>query len=327
MIKWRLILYPFSVLYDGITRVRNWAFDKGLLVSKSYDIPVIAVGNLSTGGTGKTPMVEYLIDLLANKRVAVLSRGYGRKTRGFKYVGTDSLPKEVGDEPAQIKQKFGNSIISAVCESRVEGIDRIISENTVDVIILDDAYQHRYVKASDYILLTSYDKLYSDDFVLPAGDLRESRKGASRATCIVVTKCPVNLTDQNRLEIKKKLRVLPEQKLFFSYIDYQQNVISEGELLPLKSLDNQTIAAVAGIAKPAFFFKHLKENLNNVVTYTYQDHFDYNHSMLQNWSEDVIITTEKDYVKLQKFDQPNLFYLPIKNKFLGNKLELNDLNI
>ena len=206
----RLILYPFSILYDGITSLRNWAFDTGILDQKEFDIPIIVVGNLSTGGTGKTPMIEYLIDHLVGKRIGVLSRGYGRKTNGYIEVSMGDLAYKVGDEPLQIKRKFQDLIVSAVCERRVEGIEHLLKDHNLDVILLDDAYQHRQVKASHYILLTSYDQLYVNDYLLPSGNLRESRKGARRAKTIVVTKCPSSITKVERHNIKTRLNLLPQ---------------------------------------------------------------------------------------------------------------------
>src|SRR5690606_12215617 len=212
----RKILFPFSLLYGGITAQRNWFYDIGLLISKAYDFPVICVGNLSTGGTGKSPMIEFLISFLKDEhKIAVLSRGYKRKTTGFREVLKTSMVEEVGDEPLQFKQKFPEVTV-AVCEDRQTGIEKL--QKTAEVILLDDAFQHRKVKASLNILLTSFDKLYSNDCMLPAGNLREPKFGAKRADIIVVTKCPENIENTKMEAIKRRLKPKPHQEIYFSKI-------------------------------------------------------------------------------------------------------------
>lgn len=188
----RFLLFPFAVLYDIITRVRNWFFNLGILKSTSFNIPVIAVGNLSVGGTGKSPQIEYLIRLLKDDyNIAVLSRGYKRKTEGFQIVNDAHTAEDVGDEPLQFYKKFKTAITVAVDADRTNGIQQLLQRNNPPkIVLLDDAYQHRKVTASSYILLTKYNDLFVDDFLLPTGNLRESRRGAKRAKVIVVTKCP-----------------------------------------------------------------------------------------------------------------------------------------
>ncbi len=232
----RLLLFPFAIVYDLVTHARNWAFDKGFLEQRSFSTPIIAIGNLSTGGTGKTPMTEYLIRQFEG-RIAVLSRGYGRKTSGFKMVEVDSAPSEVGDEPLQIKRKFGAKITSAVCEKRVDGVERLIGDNQPDLILLDDAYQHRYVKADHYVLLTAFGDPYYNDFVLPAGNLRESRQGANRAHSIVVTKCPPDISQADMAKIKQKIKPLPHQQVYFSTIAYSENLYSKSSDVSLKEFE------------------------------------------------------------------------------------------
>ena len=186
----RFILFPFAILYDFVTRIRNFFFNTGIFHQTSFKTPVIVVGNLSVGGTGKTPQIEYLIRLLKNNfKTAVLSRGYKRETKGFVLLNENHVAIDVGDEPLQYFQKFKN-IDVAVCANRVKGITNLIKSNTPEVILLDDAFQHRKVKGSFYILLTKFDDLFMDDFLLPMGRLRESREGAKRADVILVTKCP-----------------------------------------------------------------------------------------------------------------------------------------
>ena len=203
----RKILFPFAILYGLITSFRNFLFDKGILKSYSFDLPIIAVGNLSVGGTGKTPQIEYLIRLLSdNYKVATLSRGYKRKSEGFVLADKNANAEILGDEPFQFYQKFPNVQV-AVDANRKNGIEQLLNQNEKpEIILLDDAFQHRKVKAGYYILLTAYNDLYADDYILPTGNLRESRSGAKRANIVIVTKCPANLSLDKQNTIKKKLK-------------------------------------------------------------------------------------------------------------------------
>jgi tetraacyldisaccharide 4'-kinase len=315
----RLLLYPFSVLYDGITSLRNYAFDRGILEQKEYQIPIIAVGNLSTGGTGKTPMIEYLIRHFTGKKIGVLSRGYGRNTSGYIELSENDSTERTGDEPLQIKRKFKNLIVSAVCEKRVDGIERLLKEHQLDLILLDDAFQHRYVKASHYVLLTSYDMLYVDDYLLPAGNLRESRKGAQRAQTIIVTKCPADISAIQRNEVKLKLKLLPGQQVYFSYIGYEKELQGVDHKILLDGLRGKKVTVVTGIAKPKPFLKHLKgfikiEHLN------YSDHHDFTLQEVETIrNKKLVITTEKDFMRLKKHELRNLYYLPIQTEFVGKE--------
>ena len=223
----RFILFPIVPIYYLVTWLRNKFYDTGIMSSKSYNIPVICVGNLSTGGTGKTPMIEYLIRLLKDEKpLATLSRGYKRKTKGFVLADENATADSIGDEPFQFFRKFEH-IQVAVDGDRQNGIKQLItSENKPKVILLDDAYQHRKVKAGFNILLTAYNNLYFEDIVLPTGNLREPRSGAKRADIIVVTKCNKDLADTEKSAIANKLKLNKNQKLFFSYIDYAKKVIS-----------------------------------------------------------------------------------------------------
>src|SRR5436190_16710825 len=223
----RKILFPFAVLYGFITGIRNFLFDKNILKSYSFDLPVLAVGNLSVGGTGKTPQIEYLIRLLSSRyRVATLSRGYKRKSEGFVLANESSNAEILGDEPFQFFRKF-RDIQVAVDADRKNGIEQLLAQpEKPEMILLDDAYQHRRVKAGFYILLTAYGDLYADDFILPAGNLRESRSGAKRADVIIVTKCPKNLSVAEQEKIKKKLAPKVGQDVFFTFIDYDEKVYS-----------------------------------------------------------------------------------------------------
>lgn len=319
----RKILFPFAILYGLITAIRNFLFDKGILKSYSFDLPIIAVGNLSVGGTGKTPQIEYLIRLLSNDyKIATLSRGYKRKSEGFVLADANVNSEILGDEPFQFFQKFPN-IQVAVDANRKNGIEQLLSKKTKpEVILLDDAYQHRKVKAGFYILLTAYNDLYANDFILPTGNLRESRGGAQRADIVVVTKCPPNLSDKERNDIERKLQLEPLQKIFFTSIAYDEFIFSEEIQISVSEIKNSEKLLLAGIAKPKPFFDYLK-NENDVVL-TYPDHHHFSEKDIAEIKEKskgkIIITTEKDFVRLKgNLPKEQLFYLPIKSEFLQNQ--------
>jgi len=320
MILLRKILFPFAVLYGFITGIRNFLFDHGILKSYAFDLPIIAVGNLSVGGTGKTPQIEYLIRLLAkNYNVATLSRGYKRKSEGFILADATSNAEVLGDEPFQFYKKFKNVQV-AVDANRKNGIEQLLSQKQKpEVILLDDAYQHRKVKAGFYILLTSYGELYCDDFILPTGNLRESRSGARRANVIVVTKCPSNLSAAEQDSIKNRLKITKNQELYFTSIEYDEFVFSDEEQIKVTDLVGRDKLLLAGIAKPASFFAYLQAA--NDVTMDFPDHHHFSEKDIldiKNKSlNKIIITTEKDYVRLQgRLPADQLFYLPIKSQFL-----------
>lgn len=319
----RKILFPFAILYGLITSIRNFLFDKGILKSTSFDLPVIAVGNLSVGGTGKTPQIEYLIRLLSNKyRVATLSRGYKRKSEGFVLADENSNAEILGDEPFQFYQKFPDVQV-AVDANRTNGITQLLSQNVKpQVILLDDAYQHRKVKAGFYILLTSYDDLYADDFMLPTGNLRESRSGANRANIVVVTKCPKNLSEEKQAEIRLKLKLSCSQQIFFTYIDYDVEIYGENEKISAAEIKSESKLLLAGIAKPKPFFEYLKNENDECLTFPDHHHFsDADLESIQNKANGrKIITTEKDYVRLKDSKLVSqLYYLPIKSTFINHQ--------
>ncbi len=317
----RKILFPFSWLYGGITALRNLFYDKGWLESKSYTTPIICVGNLSTGGTGKSPMIELLINLLKKDyQVAVLSRGYKRKTKGFKEVLKDSTAEEVGDEPLQFKQNFPEVTV-AVCVDRQEGIENL--KVKADVILLDDAYQHRKVKSSTYVLLTTFSDLYINDSMLPTGNLRESIKGAQRADIIIVTKCPEGVAYAKLQEIQFSLNLKPHQKIYFSKIGYDENIIGVTETLSLNYLEDKPFTLVTGIANPGPLVDYLKRKELNFEHIKYPDHHHFSISDLKQLKEkDIILTTEKDYMRLEsKLNKFAVYYLPIKTIILKNQEE------
>ncbi|WP_276977134.1 tetraacyldisaccharide 4'-kinase [Flavobacterium filum] len=327
MILLRKILFPFAILYGLITAIRNWCFDKGMLKSYSFSIPIIAVGNLSVGGTGKTPQIEYLIRLLSPKyKVAVLSRGYKRKTSGFLLADSTSTAESLGDEPFQMTQKYP-TIQVAVDANRKNGIEQLLAlQNKPDLILLDDAFQHRKVKAGFYILLTAYDDLYVNDFILPTGNLRESRSGAKRANLVVVTKCPPSLSEMEQKNIRQKLKLSGHQELYLSSIQYDEKVYSEKENLDVDSLRNLEKVVVAGIAKPQPFFQHLQTRKEEEMEFPDHHHFSSNElqSILKKANHQPIITTEKDFVRLKgKLPNEQLFYLPIQSVFLSKGEHFN----
>jgi len=331
----RKILFPFAILYGFITSIRNFLYDKGILKSYSFDIPIIAVGNLSVGGTGKTPQIEYLIRLLSPKyKVATLSRGYKRQSKGFVLADSNSNAEILGDEPFQFYTKFDN-IQVAVDTDRKNGIEQLLSHaNKPDIILLDDAFQHRKINAGFYILLTSYGDLYSDDYMLPTGNLRESRRGAKRANMIIVTKCPANLPldEQNKIRrlLLRRTRgqslnwrsndMGKNQELYFSFIDYDEFVYSEDKTMKVDEIRNVDKLLLAGVAKPDPFFLYLQGEKDECLTYP--DHYHFTEKDLLEIEDKaqnkLIITTEKDFVRLKgRLPKEQLFYLPIRSSFLS----------
>lgn len=310
----RIILFPIVPIYYVITWLRNLLYDLGFKPSKSYDFPVISVGNLSTGGTGKTPMIEYLIRLLKDeKSIATLSRGYKRKTKGFVLANEDANADTIGDEPFQFYRKF-KSITVAVDANRQNGITELRAlEEQPEVILLDDAFQHRKVKAGFNILLTSYNNLYYKDMVLPTGNLREPRSGAKRADLIVVTKCSKDISEAEKQKITARLKPLSHQQLFFSYVDYALAVVSGSEELELIKLPKFTLVTGIANAKPLVDF--LAEKGLDFDHLEYSDHYSFKESDIETLvSKTLIITTEKDYVRLSGYEKlkNKLYYLPIQ---------------
>ncbi len=319
----RKLLFPFSLLYWLFIAIRNFCFDNGILKSYQFHIPIVAVGNLSVGGTGKSPQIEYLIRLLSsNYKIATLSRGYKRKSEGFILANQNSNADILGDEPFQFYKKFPE-IQVAVDANRKNGIEQLVhSENKPEIILLDDAFQHRKVKADFYILLTTYNDLFVDDFVLPVGNLRESSNGAKRASIIVVTKCPKELSENEMNRVKKKLSLVENQKLFFSYINYDSFVFSELNKIAVAEIKQKSKILLAGIAKPKPFFDYL--NSGNDVILEFPDHHDFSDKDIEEIKtkpqNNLIVTTEKDYVRLKgKLPENQLFYLPIKSDFIVDR--------
>ena len=326
MIILRYLLFPFAIVYGWITNIRNFLYDKGVLKSYSFDIPIIAVGNLSVGGTGKTPQIEYLIRLLSpNYKIATLSRGYKRKSQGYVLADSSATAESLGDEPFQMHQKFPN-IKVAVDADRKNGIENLLKlDDKPEVILLDDAFQHRKVKAGFYIMLSAYDDLFYNDFILPTGNLRESKSGAKRANVIIITKCPKNLSINEQESIKSKIKL--DVPIFFSYIDYDTKVYNDIEKIDVSEIIEKEKIIIAGIAKPEPFLKFLKRENDVIMVYPDHHHFSQNdiNTIEEKSSGKITITTEKDYVRLKSQNLNNLYYLPIKSTFLINDQTFNSL--
>ena len=333
--SFRYLLLPLAFLYGIIIWCRNFLFDKKIFKSASFNFPIICVGNLAVGGTGKTPMTELLAEfLLPQYQTATLSRGYKRKTKGFAIANENSTAIEIGDEPMQFHQKFP-SLTVAVGEERLVAIPQLLHQKpATEVIILDDAFQHRSVTAGLNIILTEYKNLYTRDLMLPAGDLRDIKASIKRAHIIVVTKCKANIDDEEKNAIIKEINPLPQQQVFFTEIIYGQpyHLFNHSKT----NIDDTTdILLLCGIANP----KPLKEFLNmHTRSYDmlrYADHHIFSSTDLQDIKKQfekisspnkLIITTEKDAVRLQKFEKElsayPIFALPVKHHFLFGQQQM-----
>jgi tetraacyldisaccharide 4'-kinase len=358
----RWLLLPFSLLYGLVVIIRNWFYDAGIFKSYKFQKPVISVGNLDVGGAGKSPMTEYLIRLLKdNYKLATLSRGYGRKTKGYLLAElfkgllgeprAPGAPREpggapgavqnelnndqhqlanlVGDEPAQFKQKFPE-ITVAVCEKRVEGLKHLLPHH--DLIILDDAYQHRAVEPGLSILLFDYNRVNEPHFMLPAGNLREPFSGRWRAQIIVVTKCPEQLSDTEKTAVAERIRPLPYQSLFFSKIAYQE--LQDFAGLPIDTIiDNDTtVFLLTGIANAVPLIKYLNSITTHIIHHKYPDHHPFTLKNITKLADEykactspkkVVITTEKDAQRLQESwfkgdEKIPVCVMPIRTVFLND---------
>jgi tetraacyldisaccharide 4'-kinase len=322
----RKILYPFVPFYYAAVFLRNKFYDWSVYQSKSYEFPVLCVGNLSVGGTGKTPMIEYLITMLGSKyKLATLSRGYGRKSKDFLIATPNATSQDIGDEPLQIFNKFKN-ITVAVDADRQQGL-KLLKEYkpSLEVVLLDDALQHRKVTAGFNVLLTAYDQLYCDDIVLPTGNLREPRSGAKRAQVIVVTKCPDYLSDLEKTAITKRLNLKSNQAVFFSSIQYSQKLVSSISSRPLTDLKEIHFTLVTGIANPKSLVSYLKEMGLDFEHLNYKDHHEFSKSELEFiHSKSLVVTTEKDFSRLHTESQNQIYYLPIQLK-IDNASEFDRL--
>ncbi len=325
----RILLFPFSLIYGCILWIRNKLFDKGVIDSSSFNLPIIGVGNLSVGGTGKSPMVEFLLELLQNQyTLAVLSRGYKRKTRGFALANESTTALEIGDEPMQFYRKFPKVTV-AVGEERIVAIPQLLHDRpATEVIILDDAFQHRYVRAGLDIILTDANNLFTRDWFLPTGDLRDTKSSCQRAHIIIVTKCREDLSVKEKEEIIKEINPLSHQYVFFTTIDY--GIPYHISTKVQKPLDDRTeVLLISGIANPKPLKKYLYNNAESYSEILYNDHHIFS---IDDWKDigkrfnaitsdnKIVLTTEKDAVRLFKFNQSlndyPLYVLPITIRFL-----------
>lgn len=347
--RMKVILYPLSWLYRIGVAIRNWMFDAGILVSRKFDIPIISIGNITVGGTGKTPHTEYLLSLLSpSMRVAMLSRGYKRQSKGFVLADKDSDSYTIGDEPYQIKRKFSDVIV-AVDGNRCRGIENLLNSvhgKEIAAIVLDDAYQHRYVEAGINILLTDYNRLITHDAFLPVGNLREPSANKKRANIVIVTKCPETAQPIDFRIITKELALLPYQNLYFTRYKY-------GELKPVFELDipkpvkiekvkeeGYDILLFTGIVSQHYIVEHLSKYTNNLQSVEYPDHHNFTTKDVQEIEskfaaieneKKILITTEKDASRLISIlDIPevikaSIYYIPIEVVFLfGHEKNFNE---
>lgn len=342
----RIILFPFSILYGCIAFIRNKFYDIGIFASKEFEIPTISVGNLTVGGTGKTPHIEYLIRLLKPEfYIATLSRGYGRKTTGFVLSDTQSTAKDIGDEPLQFKKKFSGLRV-AVDGQRVRGIKNLLKEfPSLQTILLDDAFQHRAVKPGLNIVLTDFSKLYLNDYVVPTGSLREFKSGIQRADIIIVTKCPEILLPIERKRLLTEINPMPHQHVYFSYIKYGDfiPVIGDGTNPLAKEYyfeRNFSMALLTGIANTKPLEYYLKDKVKNIIPIKYNDHHHFKNADMDSIQKifnniasanKIILTTEKDAMRLKNPEYAEvvkhlpLFYIPIEIEFHNrDKQEFNE---
>jgi tetraacyldisaccharide 4'-kinase len=315
----RITLLPFSAVYAIVVFVRNRLYDQGILKSERGALPAIVIGNLATGGTGKTPFTEYILRLLGSeRRLAVLSRGYRRQTSGFILANKETDSSQIGDEPCQIHQKFPQ-IPLAVCEDRLEGISKLKQQTNSEFVVLDDAFQHRRLRPELSILLTDYHRPFWADIVLPAGNLRDNRCEKRRADVIVVTKCPVHLDSSEKNKIRRAIQPGESQLLLFSSLRYGTPYQVSG---PEKKIDpEEIIGAFAGLASTNQFEEHLRNSFKEIFFKKFADHHNFSpNDILKLWDEygkfaSALMTTEKDAVKLvnlKGISQVPIFAMPVE---------------
>lgn len=332
----QILLFPFAALYNIVLGIRNRMYDQGLKPSVRFDIPVIGVGNLTVGGTGKTPLTEYLIRSLGKgHKLATLSRGYGRRTKGFRLASKTEDATTIGDEPWQLYGKFGGHVVVAVGEERALAIPHILQEHPdVQLILMDDAFQHRRVVPSLNVLLSNFNRPFYNDYVMPLGRLRESRNGARRADVVVVTKCPPTLTDDAMMEIEREIREYVEKPVFFSYTRY-------GNPTPISTTAQSigdTVALLSGIADPGPLKQYVTQRYKLLKHFDFADHHHYTLAdirKLVQFAKDnpsaSILTTEKDKAKLESPDFDQLiatlpvFVLPIELDFIKSGRDFDAL--
>lgn len=341
----KMLLYPLSLIYGAAVWLRNKFFDWGILSQTSFDVPVVVVGNVSVGGTGKTPHVEYIVEALRHSyNIGVVSRGYKRYTKGFVMATRQSSPSDIGDEPFQIYRKFNCKVAVCVCENRVEGITELLKiDPTVNLVVLDDAFQHRYVKPKVAVVITEYARPVYADHLLPYGRLREQRKAIDRADIVMVSKCPDTPKDVDMMLYERNLDLFPYQKTFFSRFDYGclQPVFPSQAPALSPSLDylsdRDMVLIIAGIGNPRPFVKHVRRSKARAWVNIFPDHHNFTKKDMalisrrfgdMGGKNKYIITTEKDAVRLAHDPnfpdalKPYIYYLPVKVKILKNETEI-----
>lgn len=334
-----ILLFIPSCIYAFIVKIRNLFYDKNIIKSKTYNIPIICVGNITVGGTGKTPHCEFLINLLKeNYKIAVLSRGYKRKTKGFGIVQTGNNFEIYGDEALQIKNKFPE-IVVAVCENRCRGVEILLQIVDIDLIILDDGFQHRNLKPSFSIILNNYNRPFSNDFYLPFGKLRDNISSKNRADYFIITKCPENITENEKIKLINNLKPNLNQKVLFSTIVYNDlvGIFDKNNILNLSDLVDYNILLITGIAESNNLFSFLNKNSKTLLHIKYSDHNNFSENEIQNIEnkfdklndKKILLTTEKDYKKFITFEkyfkQKNkIYFIPIKIKIIN---EIKDIQI
>ena len=334
----RYLLFPLSFIYGSITAIRNLLFDYGIFKSQSYTIPIICIGNLSLGGTGKTPHTQYLLDLLKNNyKVAVLSRGYGRKNSNLQFVEITSNAFEVGDEPLQLKQNNPECLV-VVEKNRNKGVKKILNDfPETEVILLDDGYQHRWIKAGFNIIITPFSSPYYKDYLMPVGKLRESKKGVSRANAVIFSKTPENTNPTLKKGMLERLHLFAHQEAYFSGIEYHRFKCINNNT-ELEENNPYSITLVSGIANANPLIKYLEEKGHSINHLKYSDHHNYSSNdidtILAEYNADksikkLILTTEKDATKLKQFlphfKDVNFYYIPIEIKIDQSKKFKNQI--
>lgn len=328
-------MFPFSLLFHAITAVRNRLYDSGMKPVATFDLPIIGVGNLTVGGTGKTPMIERLIRMVgARYKLATVSRGYGRRATEIRLAGPEDDASLIGDEPLQLYRKFGDSVTVAVGADRVLTVAHLLQEREeTEVILMDDVFQHRRLKPSFQILLTDYHRLFYKDFLLPAGNLRESKVGARRADVVVVTKCPKELSGEEMIVMEAGIRRYSDKPVFFSTIRYGE----PEAFFPSAAVRQEKVVLVSGIASATSLKHYVETNFKMVRHFDYPDHYRYKAEDLQRICAEArahqacILTTEKDAVKIntaafRKYVEENPFYfLPIEIEILKNGKDFDQM--
>lgn len=318
----RYMLFPFAVLYGIVVRVRHLAYDKRVLKSVQFEIPTICVGNVSVGGTGKTPMVEYLIrNLQENYKIGVVSRGYKRKTKGLVMADTTSTVYDLGDEPFQFWKKYPK-ISLVVNADRASGISHLLAlPQPPEVILLDDAFQHRKVEAKINVVLTAYGNLFTDDWLLPTGNLRDVVSRVQQADVIVVTKCPPHISQQERKKIATQIRQKEHQSVVFATIAYGEKVISANQSVYLEEFIKLPFLLVTGIANPVPLLNFLNKCGATFEHLNFADHHHFSETEIEKLKQSPrVLTTEKDYVRLES-RLSDIFYLPIETVFIDKTEE------